>query len=341
MADMIQHRYIMQISTRLERFTVKRANPYRMNFRCPVCGDSQTSKSKTRGWLSEGKNGKFWFSCFNCGGGLPFNKFLEHIDPMVLKEYEVDAYLGKSLQGKALEPDKGIFLENKKKKHSDPLSMVKKISQLPVDHPAKKYIENRQIPSDQHFKIYYTPKFKTWINKVDSERFPEVHKKGFKDEPRLLLPFIDQKGRCFGVSARSFDPNANLRYISIMFEERPKIFGLQSVDFTKEFYIVEGPIDSLFIPNAIAMAGADANDHDLPIHGIWTFDNEPRNKEIHKRMKKLMKNGRRVCLWPSNIKQKDINDMHLAGLRDIDKIISSNAYTGLAGELELTNWSKR
>lgn len=272
---------------------------------------------------------------------MSFENFLDAINPAVAKEYQVDAYMAKGQ--KSLEAEKpAIFLQNTKKKPTvDPLSLVKKISQLKHDHPAKLYVNKRQIPPSQHFKIYYTPKFKTWIRKVDPERFPEVEKQGFKDEPRLLFPFVDEKGKCFGVAARSFDPNSTLRYMSIMFEERLKVFGLQSVDMNKDFHIVEGAVDSMFLSNAVAMAGADGNFSEFSDKGIFVFDNEPRNTDIHKRMLKLLKAGKRVCIWPSAIKQKDINEMHLAGVTDIEQIINDNIYTGLSGELALSTWAKR
>ena len=58
------------------------------------------------------------------------------------------------------------------------------------------------------------------------------------------------------MSARLFDPDG-LRYITIMFEEVPKIFGLDTVNFQEKYYVVEGALDSMFLSNAVAMAGAD------------------------------------------------------------------------------------
>ena len=48
----------------------------------------------------------------------------------------------------------------------------------------------------------------------------------------------------------------SLRYILVKIEEdSPTVFGLDSVDLEKEVFVVEGPIDSLFLPNSIACAG--------------------------------------------------------------------------------------
>jgi hypothetical protein len=88
------------------------------------------------------------------------------------------------------------------------------------------------------------------------------------------------------------------------------------------------------------MAGADGNTHFLPDNGVFVFDNEPRNKEIHKRIEKLIRDGKSVCIWPSSIQQKDINDMVLAGLQNVEKIIDDNTFTGLEANLKLMSWRK-
>ena len=70
--------------------------------------------------------------------------------------------------------------------------------------------------------------------------------------------------------------------------------------------MVEGPLDSLFIDNCIAIAGADVPNLDCNFTVI--FDNEPRNKELLKQIEKTIDKGYNVCLWPQNLRWKDIND---------------------------------
>jgi transcription elongation factor Elf1 len=329
--------YTLNLSSKLQRFKVKKQSPFEANFRCPICGDSKKSSSKCRGWIRELPNGMYWFKCFNCFSSMPLGKFIETIDPSLYKKYSVDSYINKH----EVKEESTIFLKNTIKEENEksklkPLSSIKKISQLKFDHPAKIYIDKRQIPTNQHYRLYYAPKFKKWINSIIPDKFESLK----NDEPRLILPFIDEKGNCFGINARSFDPNANLRYISIMFDtSKQKIFGLDKVDKTKPYYIVEGPIDSLFIDNSIAMAGADGNYKDFK-DGVFVFDNEPRNKEIHKRMSKLISAGCKICIWPSEIHQKDINEMYLNGYRNIKEIIDTHTYQGLRADMELSAWRK-
>ena len=338
MVDIVDLQHATQLSNRLEQFKIKATNPYRINFRCPICGDSQKSKIKARGWLIEDlKSRLFHFYCHNCGASLSFHNFLKAVDPLVYKDYISAKYIDRAKNGAQPNTSPQEFKTETPRIMADPLKKIKKISQLQPDHPVKKYIQNRKIPTHQHYRLFYAPKFKQWINSSLPGKFPDTD----HEHPRLVLPFVDKKGVCFGLTGRGFDPNG-LRYMTIMFQDRPKIFGLDKVAFDKPYFVVEGPIDSLFLSNAVAMAGADGSLDGIenPNNATFVFDNEPRNKEIHKRMDKLIRQGMSVCIWPSAISQKDINDMVLAGMNDVEAIIRAHTYKGLEANLKLAMWRK-
>lgn len=338
MADYIDLQYAMMLSSRLERFKVKSMSPYKANFRCNLCGDSQKSKTKTRGWITEfPKTGRLHFNCFNCGSSEPLGKYIKITDPNLYNDYVAEKYINKE----KLEPVSAPI--NQKAKTEPPkfnkatLSKIKKISQLKHDHPVRVYVDKRQIPTNQHYRLYYAPKFMAWINQIVPDKFASVE----RDEPRLVMPLINKSGDVFGVSARGFNPNG-LRYITILFDDQPKIFGLDKVNFNETYYITEGAIDSLFLSNSVAMVGADTNMSGLDntSNAIFVHDAEPRNAEICRRMENLLKGGYRVCIWPSDVPAKDINDMHLNGMSNIEATIKSNAYSGLEGQLRFRAWKK-
>jgi transcription elongation factor Elf1 len=333
MVDYIDLHYANMLSSKLERFKVRSTAPYKINFRCHVCGDSQKSRVKARGWLLE-KDNTFHYFCHNCGASQSFSFFLKSVDGLLYNDYVAEKYINKTKEEKTtLEKTK---FETPKFKEN-PLKSLKKISQLEPSHPLKKYIEQREIPANHHYRLYYAPKFKTWVNSLIPNKFESTD----KDEPRLVMPFVDKDGRVFGVSARGFKPNG-VRYITIMFDERPKIFGLDKVDFTKKYFVVEGAIDSMLLSNAIAMAGADGNMNGLESleNAIVVFDNESRNKEIHKRMEKVIRAGHSICIWPSFVPGKDINEMILNGLTNVEEVILQNTYRGLEANLKLMSWRK-
>ena len=126
-----------------------------------------------------------------------------------------------------------------------------------------------------------------------------------------------------------------------MFDENaPKIYGLDEIDRDDTVYITEGPFDSTFIQNSIAMCGADAEVSSWGISDpVWIYDNEPRSKEITSRISSTIAKGDSVVIWPSNIHEKDINDMVLAG-HNVQSIVESNIYNGLEATLKFTNWKR-
>jgi hypothetical protein len=132
-----------------------------------------------------------------------------------------------------------------------------------------------------------------------------------------------------------------MRYITIMLDEdKPKIFGQDRINYEEPVYIVEGPFDSTFIKNSVAMAGSDVDirTYNWSDH-IWIYDNEPRNREIVTRVSKSIDRGDKVVIWPNNIQQKDINDMYLAG-HDVQKMVESNVYHKLEATLKFNNWKR-
>ena len=336
MIDFVDLQYAQTLAGRLEQFKIRSTNPYKINFRCPICGDSQKSRSKARGWLLE-RNSEFFYYCHNCSASQTFSHFLKSVDPLAFKDYFVEKFINK--------PDANTkpILETTKFeapvfKASNALKNIKKISQLNWNHPVKKYIESRMIPSHQQYRIYYTPKFRGWINSIIPNKFENVE----KDEPRLVIPFFDEYKKMYGVSARGFDPKG-VRYITIMFDDRPKLFGLDTVDFSRQYYVVEGAIDSFFIKNSIAMAGADGNISALKNakeNAVFVFDSEPRNKQIHRLMEKAIDAGYKICIWPSNVPGKDINEMYLNGLTNVESVIKENIYKGLEAKLKFMGWRK-
>jgi hypothetical protein len=123
-------------------------------------------------------------------------------------------------------------------------------------------------------------------------------------------------------------------------DDAPKIYGLDEVEKNKTVYITEGPFDSTFVHNSIALCGADGDIGKWGIsRRVWIYDNEPRNSEIVRRIQSKIESGESVVIYPKTIVEKDINDMVLSGL-DIQTMIESNTYSGLEAKLKFTTWKK-
>lgn len=327
---MIDEHYARLISSRLDKFKHVKSGTY--NFRCPYCGDSEKHRNKARGYLFT-KNSGLVYKCHNCGVGRSFGNFLKDNAMDLYDEYVMERYKA-GLTGKGRNvADPTFKIEKPKFKKKGELQSIERLNN---EHPAVGYLQGRQIPKEHFANLYYTDKFCTWVN-TQKPTFKDVK----KDHPRIIIPFIDTNGEWFGFQGRSIDAGEKLRYITIMLDEsRIKVFGLDRVDFDKTVYITEGPIDSLYIDNAIAMAGADVDWSLLSSkEAVFVFDNEKRNKEIVTRMEKAIEKGYEIVIWPENLQEKDLNDMYIAG-HDVQSLVEFNTYSGLQAQIKLSEWKK-
>jgi len=322
--DIVDSKYIGLISSRLQKFKRVKADLY--NFRCPICGDSQKHKNKARGYFYQVKTNTN-YKCHNCGASLSFNNFLKQIDSTLHKQYVMEKFKEGHAGGRnfVVEEPKFDFKKPVFRKKLD----LPRASEVPI---AREYLERRKLDPS---KFFFTNKFKEWTN---------THKKTFdnitRDESRIVIPLYDVKNNLIGFQGRSLVPNS-VKYITVMInEEAPKIYGLDKVNTEKPIYILEGPFDSTLVENSVAMCGSDL---DIRTFGwcnyIWVFDNEPRNREIVERINKTIGRGDQVVIWPSNIKEKDVNDMTLSG-HDVKSVLESNTYSGLKAKIKFNNWKK-
>ena len=321
--DLIDSKYIGLVSSRLQKFKRVKADLY--NFRCPICGDSQKHKNKARGYFYQVKVNTN-YKCHNCGASLSFNNFLKKLDPTLHKQYTMEKFK-EGHTGKNFVVEEPVF-EFKKPVFKMKLDLPR-ASEVPV---AKEYLEKRKIDPTQ---FYFTNKFKQWVN-TQKKTFDST----VKDESRIIIPMYDTERNLIGFQGRSLGPNS-VKYITVMLnEEAPKVYGMDRIDTEKSVYVVEGPFDSTFVNNSIALCGSDGDLEYLKTYDlIYAYDNEPRNKEIVGRIERCIRDNKRVVIWPRSIIEKDINDMALAG-HDIMGILNTNTYSGLEAQIQFNNWKK-
>src|SRR5210317_123573 len=331
MSSYIDLKFITNISSRLQQF--KRKNDYLYNFRCPHCGDSKKSKLKARAYLYRVKNDMF-FKCHNCGEGQNLANFLKYVDQKSYDNYILERYKSSAPATPKPEFDfkPPVFKTNV-------LKDCKKNSGLDKTHPAIEYVLKRKIPIESFELLYISYRFQTLVNEVKPNTFTVT-----KDHPRLIIPFYDTTGKLFAFQGRAFG-NEQPKYLTIKLDENEqKIYGLERINFTKEIKIVEGPIDSLFIDNCLAAAGADLFlNNKIPSDQItYIFDNEPRNKEIIKRMYNVIEKDYNIVIWPDHIQLKDVNDMIMnnMSITEVESIISKNTYRQLEALTKLSYWKK-
>ena len=351
MSIYIDKKFLNQISPLLGKFKWKKDNL--ANCRCPICGDSKKNPNKCRGFFFQ-KGSDYFYKCHNCGASHSLYKFLEIVAPAVCKEYQMERYRsgqnGHSNYKKVEE--KELFTRFKKPEFKKPEQLIGDlvaVKDLPDNHFCRQFVEFRHIPKKFWSILYFTEDFGKFCREFD----PTVTAPTGA-EPRLIIPIFNKKGDMVGAQGRSlnfkdeYNARTTAKYITVKADKSiEKLwYGMWRADPKKTVYVVEGPIDSLFIPNTIAMVGAGAMDN---IHErfkdsdmVFALDNEPRNPQIIRYMEKLIEMGRTVCFWPDSMKQyKDINDM-VADMSPskIKKIIDKNSYSGLEAQLALKSFRR-
>jgi len=345
MTAFIDKKFINLVSVQLEKFAWKKENL--ANCRCPICGDSSKNKNKCRGYFFV-KNNKYFYKCHNCGVGYNLYNFLKEVSPSLCKQYTLETFEEKkSPRG----GEKDLFNFKSKKPVFDTVDKVlndlDRLCDLPEDHVAVQFANMRIIPKQYWKLLYYTEDFGSFMKELD----PDCLTVGA--EARLVIPFFNSHGNVVAAQGRALtmkeeaEARYTAKYITVKADKSIDRlwYGLWRTNPNKRVYVVEGPIDSLFLQNSVAMVGAGAL-KEVPIRFdntpmTYILDNEPRNRQICSYIEKLIELGREVCIWPDSVKEKDINDMaYTMSTRKIQKLIDENTFSGLEATLRFRDWRK-
>lgn len=335
MSLFLDQKYLTLISNRLPLFSKKNDNTY--NCRCIICGDSVKKARKARGYFFPNKD-KLMYKCFNCDASMYFSSFLKMVDGNMFNQYSLEKYTeGKPLSSSTPE---FVFEQPEFKPKTERLldKLLISLDKLPSDHEAVIYCAERKIPKQKLAFVYFIENMKDVVQLNDKYR--ETIK---SSEPRIGFPLYDEEGLLTGLVCRAIRGEA-LRYITVKItDDKPLIYGLESVDKSKDVFVVEGPIDSLFLDNCIAVAGTSFGKVDLSSlpkeKTIVVFDNQPRNKEVCKLINKKIDENYKVVIWPQTIHEKDINEMVCAG-KNVKQIVNSNVYSGLEAKAKFIAWKR-
>lgn len=330
MSIITDKKYLNIVSSSLEKFAWKKDNL--ANCRCPICGDSQKNRNRARGYFYQ-KGNNLFYRCHNCGVSTTFYRFLEQVSPSICKEYALERWKGG--ENGHSNYTKPVF------KFEQPIFDgaridLPSVESLVEDHECKEYVLSRKIPSKYFDDLFYAENFSEFVYKFDKDK--KVGK-----EPRLIIPIKNSEGQLIGFQGRAIYPS-EVKYITIKFnpEEQYLHYGIDCVDLEKTVYVLEGPIDAMFLPNSIAILGMN---HELDPNiknPVFVLDNEPRNIEVLKQYEKLIDSEVSVCIWPDDIKEKDINDMVKSGktTQGVLSVINSNTFKGMTARLRFMKWKK-
>ena len=360
----LDQKYINLMSPMLDSFKWKKDDL--ANCRCPLCGDSDTSKKKARGYLYLSKNRRYRFKCHNCSANWSAQEFIKHMSPSLYEEYRLEYLqeLGTQKTSQKYQTDRSspyvvpIATNNGQTDIPRELETLVPISSLPVFHSVYSYLKSeRKIPKEELHRLYYTENLQSYVhllrNKYGHTYLQDIDAK-YPTDDRIIIPSIDRAGKLVSLATRATPGNTNtkLRYITVKLDEfAPKIFGLDVANFSQKMYCCEGQLDSLYLPNSVAVGGSSFSilqtllPADLEIDVTYIHDNQPRNGEIVREVKKTVDSGASVVVWGENshIKYgKDIGSMVEYGMTTDELLweIQRRTFAGIQAQLEFGKWVK-
>jgi hypothetical protein len=270
---------------------------------------------------------------------MSFARFLNDLDPTLSKEYKLECFRENTYQTPLNTQPTTIYQEPEKKPEivADPYFIgLIQLKTLATSHPVMRKLSRRMIPENKLRQLWLAPKFYAWAKKID-----DVFGNFKNDHPRLIIPYYDQDKKLLGFSCRAFG-DEQPKYVQLRLnKDADFIYGLDKVDTSKPFYVLEGQIDSMFIPNSIAVGNANYSNDFVQRHkdnAVIIPDNDfRRNPDVCKQLKKAISGNMSVCLFPDHW-PKDVNDAVKSGIPvdEILKYIQTNTKKGLEAMLEFT-----
>jgi len=266
----------------------------KLNFRCPLCGDSHKSATKKRGWWYM-QSASYY--CFNCGTGMSGIKFLESISGSAYEDIKKEYTKLFLKSGLSSNLSSYFNVPNSEPTIFDIQPLVKSEWKKPLSEEAYEYLEKRLVTKSP----FFTNNFYSWISKNGNEY--------------ILIDWILN-----GVDAyfqlNDYKKFGNMKYIFPK-DTKKLIYGLDSIDITWPYIIVfEGVYDSLFVKNGIAVGTKAITDYQLkiiqerfPQHQIViSFDNDSSGLESMQKLVESKHDFKFFKWFDANTKQKDIND---------------------------------
>lgn len=338
MSQWIDAKYLRLLQTQLSGFTWKTKDV--ANCKCFDCGDSATQKNKKRGYFFPGKNG-YRYYCHNCQESKSMWIVLKELDHNLHKEYVLELY---KEAGEGFRPQAPQVTPEPPKPVLEPRSLdLPRISDLSIGHYARMYLAGRKIPEKYFDILYYAEDFKDFVETTAPAMYEDTL---WASESRIVIPFYDTQKNLIAFQGRSFSDHG-LRYITIkMYPEAVKVFGMERFDFNKPGFVVEGPIDSLFLQNCLAGASGDIKTVEKLVdkkNTTYIVDNQPRNSHVVRQMEECVDLGYKVFVWPTKVKGKDINDLIKDEGMTPDQVlemINTHTFRGLAAKQKITQWKR-
>lgn len=312
---------------------------------CPVCREGKSWGRKKRLFYVVKDN---YFHCHNCGWhSNPTNWIIEvsgsTFEDLIEESKEFDI-LPEDISNTNSKINETVSNILKQKLPEDSINLfdnnqVSYFKSNAIVQTALRYITNRKLDTACN-----KPK-SLWLSLKD-----KVHKN------RLIIPFYDDNNKIVHYQTRTLlknDDKFKPKYLSKINSDK-SVFNINQVDENLDrVYIFEGPIDSCFTTNGVAVAGITENSSKLytklqyeqlnkfPFQEkVIVLDSQWQDTASKNKTKFLLDAGLRVFIWPKNLglKYKDFNAIAVG--QKMNKIpatfVDEHSYNGLKGRVILS-----
>lgn len=310
-------------------------NPTRLNFACPLCGDSKNKASLKRGWLFFNN---LYYVCYNNRetDSMSFTKLCEkfniEIDPE--KKLQLYDYLDKNWTYNSKDDfsignmDKLININEFIEYFSKNNKFLYNLSPIVKESIQYNYLINRKIYNHENiFQAIYKIT-DTWRENVIvilnryQDKIIGFQLRNLKEKKDKRIYKFYQFDQIYTM----IYPDKKLDEIeAISYNKLSAIFNILNVDFDKDIYVFEGYLDSTFFTNAIALVGLDTDisflgDENISLKFIFDNDESGLNKS-----KKMINDGKKIFLWKKVIQEISKNNSRLnfylnKNIKDINKL---------------------
>lgn len=271
------------------------------NAECPICKEGKSAGRSRRLYYFPNKQ---YFYCHNCSRSWKPIDWVKDVTRLSIAE---------------------IFKKNDKKNNTSATiitNVIKKDVEIVSDLPensieltdeyqydyfkdncyvkiAKQYCESRRLLT----AVNSCKKF--YISLED-----KIHKN------RLVLPFFNEDEKVVCYQTRALTEKQFPRYLTKRGDK--EVFNINNINSAIPYiFVFEGPIDSMFVKNGVAIAALSATQKQKEILNnqfgyqlIYVFDNDKNNNQTQKRIEKQVKEGSHIFIWPSELdKFKDFNEI--------------------------------
>lgn len=281
--------------------------PDRLNFACPLCGDSAHDSDKKRGNI--GIRGQFrgLYKCYNCEATMSVAKFFSRYKDIKLS-IDAQNYYNHNFKDAS-------YISSRANEVTDMLFDTDKINELSIDREHFKMILNLSEcnnPADNHNGRNYL------INRGQYNFNKFLYSKS-KNE--LYILNLTSKGKIFGMQIRQLSNKpGGQKYMSynitkirqmigmqetedsMEFDQLSLIFNALLINYDKPIIATEGPMDAFLLPNAIAMCGGGKKiPLNFKIYYMFDGDKPGINFAIEK-----LKEGSPVFMWDKFLKDNNL-----------------------------------